>query len=177
MKSLQHIERIFLIRKRITAFVFLLIVLMPVFLLCKFLAEEAILQHEMKEKLNAEDLQVVYIAKSEISRVSERKEIMIGGKLFDVKSIELKGDIAKLTGLYDLKETKLEEEFKNIVQNTDGNSPFDQFAFKFLFFPGYSCPVQITVETNWKIISNEYHRFNELIPSLISHRLIHPPQV
>ena len=59
---------------------------------------------------------------------------MVDGKLFDVKSWEIIDGQAKLVGLFDDEETKLEKEFSSTMQqNNNQQAPINQLALKFIF--------------------------------------------
>lgn len=69
---------------------------------------------EMKEKLENEQLQTIRVKASAITWTFLKRECRIDGKMFDVKQMVEEGEFLRLTGLYDEKETEIEN---NISRN------------------------------------------------------------
>ncbi len=74
-----------------------------------------VIQHEMKEKLEKQKLQTVVIKKSDVIWVKKNSEIVLNGRLFDIKSISEEKEKLVLHGLYDDEETAIEN---FLYQNT-----------------------------------------------------------
>ena len=55
--------------------------------------------------------------------VEKGEEILIEGKLFDVKSFIINGDEIKLTGIFDITEDQIAEDLNELEQNEDTSSP------------------------------------------------------
>ena len=163
--------------KKIIAFMFLMITAMPVFLSVKFIVEEKLLQEKAEEKLESGVLQSVNVSNAELSWIKEGKEVLIEGKLFDVKSFSTANGMVSLVGFFDMEETELEEQFKNTVQNKDSDSPFSQLVIKFLISPTYISQTEIKYEASWSSVSKEYYSFDEMIPASLSYSLAQPPRV
>jgi hypothetical protein len=71
------------------------------------MVQRAFVVHEMKEKLEREELHEVRISKSSIRWVKAGKECMINNRMFDVKDQTASGDSVVLRGLYDDKEKEI----------------------------------------------------------------------
>lgn len=80
---------------------------MPVLFTVFFLYKQQRVRYEMKEKLEDEMLQTIVVPAKQLIWVKYKKEISVGGKMFDVKSIRLEDDSYIFTGLYDHEETAL----------------------------------------------------------------------
>lgn len=66
----------------------------------------------MKEKMETEKLQIISISNSEIQWAKPSKEILVEGKMFDIKSFELKDGYTIFKGLFDDDETILKQKLK-----------------------------------------------------------------
>jgi hypothetical protein len=123
-----------LIRKKILAFAALLLVLAPLFFFTGYLVKQKIIQYQMQEQLEKTSLQTITVNKVDISWLKEDKEVIINGKLFDVKSYTVVDDKIILTGLYDRAENELKKEFANLIQHKKNDSaPLEQLVIKFIF--------------------------------------------
>jgi hypothetical protein len=95
---------------------FLLVVsLLPVAYPCVLALQKMYARWEMKEKLEKEQLQTIRVKTSEVTWTFLHRECRIDGKMFDVKQIIEDGEYLRLTGLYDEKETEIEN---NISRNS-----------------------------------------------------------
>lgn len=79
----------------------------PMFLSAFFLGGRAVLRHAMREKIQSHELVSLEIPGSAIHWVEKGKELVIDGRMFDVRSIRYEGDTCLLTGLFDDDETTL----------------------------------------------------------------------
>lgn len=166
-------------KKIITACLLLLLVAIPLFFAVTVLVKQKIVQYQRNERFNKEILQTITVSAKDIYWVKPGKEILFDRKLFDVKSFETKDSIITLTGFFDHKEDKLVQHIVKLAkQKEQSNSPFSESAIKFIFFPTYTSPAQLTNEVCWKFISQQpYHSFDEMIPAAPTHELIHPPRL
>lgn len=97
---------------------FLLVVsLLPIAYPTILSIQKMLARWEMKEKLENEQLQIIRVKTSEITWTFLKRECRIDGKMFDVKKIVEDGEFLQLTGLYDEKETEIEN---NISRNSSG---------------------------------------------------------
>lgn len=162
---------------KLIAFIFLLIISVPVFLSVKFILEENMIWEEVEEKMNTAVLQSVSIAKADIIWVKAGKEILLDDKLFDVKHIEYSNGMAILTGFFDTEETELLTKFKKYTDDNSRDNPLNKLAFKFLFCPVYNSYAEIIYETHWQSVSHQYYSFDEMLPASPSLPFAHPPQL
>ena len=122
------------IKKKILAFAMLLLVAAPLFLILGHLVKRELIYHQMMEKLENNSLHTISIRLADINWIKKNKEVMVDGKLFDVKSWKIIDGQAKLVGLFDDEETKLEKEFSSTMQqNNNQQAPINQLALKFIF--------------------------------------------
>jgi hypothetical protein len=93
--------------RTIPGIVIILVVLMPCIYCAYFQVELQVTKHRMREKLESEELQTVIVPVKEFRWYEENREIVVDGMMFDVKSVEQKGDNYVVTGLFDEFETEL----------------------------------------------------------------------
>ncbi len=112
----------------------LLVVAAPLFFYTSFTVKQKQIQHAMKAKLESAVLQTIVLNKADVKWFKKNKEIIVDGKLFDIKSYASDGEKIIFTGLYDHEENKLKKEFANLVhQKKDESAPLNQLMFKFIF--------------------------------------------
>ncbi len=84
---------------------------------------QLVIKQEMKEKLEYQLLHKVTINKADLVWVKKNSEILLEGRMFDVKSMSQEKDILHIQGLFDDEETAIE----NFIQkNNSGNSTNQQ---------------------------------------------------
>ena len=119
----QYIDLKMRIRKTITIFTLCLAALLPLCLSGLFIAGRIIIRITMLEKMEKDELQTISMPTDQIQWYKKNHELMIDGKMFDVKSIHQVGDSSIITGLFDEEDTELHEalagmhEQKNKGQN------------------------------------------------------------
>ena len=87
----------------------------------------------MLEKLERNHLQRISIATDRIQWYEEGREIIVDGKMFDIKSSKVANDSTIFYGLYDHEETALKQQVESIVNNKSARDQKSQAAGKFLF--------------------------------------------
>src|SRR5690348_6509709 len=126
-------------QKKIPAFIMLLAVAAPLLFFAGFWIKQKLVEHEMEERLETASLQTVTVKINDLQWLKKNKEVVIEGKLFDVRSYTTKGNTVTLTGLYDKDEDHLQEQLKNFMQQKNGaSSPLNSIVVKFLFPPLYN---------------------------------------
>jgi len=162
--------------KKITASGLLLLVAIPIFFSLGILVKQKILHLQREKKFEKETLQTVVVSAAEIYWVKQDKEILLDGKLFDVKSYSTTGNKISLLGFFDDKEDKLVQQIvEREKQKSESGNPLN--AAKFLFFPVYITQNEISFEGSWKLLSRQFCAFNEMIPVSPGYPVIHPPQL
>jgi len=120
--------------KKILAFSMLFLVVAPLLVFIGFLVKREIIYHEMMEKLESASLHTITVRVADVNWKKKNKEVVIDGKLFDVKYAEIIDNKIKLTGLFDEEENKLEKDFANTFNsNKNQQAPFSQLKLKFIF--------------------------------------------
>ena len=126
--------------KKITAFILLVPALTPVLYILVFHIHQFSVRLEMQKQLNDQALQTISLSANELQWTRNGKEIIVDGKLFDVKAIDYRsnGD-ALLTGLYDHDETLLIELLQRDQEEEDDTTTGEQLTNLFqlvLTLPG-----------------------------------------
>ncbi len=168
----------YLNQKKIIAWGLLFLIAIPIFFSVSILVKQKVLHYQRDKKFEKEVLQTVIVSAENIYWVKPGKEILLDGKLFDVKSFTTKGNKISLLGFFDDKEDKLVQQIVQLEkQKSKSDNPFSNSAIKFLFFPVYIAQNEISFEGSWKSRSPQYYSFNEMIHSSPANPVIHPPQL
>jgi hypothetical protein len=118
--------------RNITAYFLLLLTASPILFGAFLLVSQIIIQHEMREKLEKENLVTITVNKSEVKWTHKGKEAEINGNLFDVETYSVNGDNLQLTGLFDKDEDKLVAQIENAQKDNPDNSGNNALVFQLL---------------------------------------------
>jgi hypothetical protein len=122
-----------LLRKKILSVLFLLIFAVPILCTVTYLAAIKINAHQMEEKLERSSLETVLINTDQLVWVKKGKEVLLSGKLFDVKSLEITDGKIRLTGLFDTVEDAISKKITALQNNkNDSSSPVFSMLAKLL---------------------------------------------
>ena len=81
------------------------------------------IRHRMMERLEQEMLHTITLAEKDIQWVKEGKEILISGRMFDIKNIQYNADkTIMFTGLFDDDETALVKAVRTSQENDNNNT-------------------------------------------------------
>ena len=94
----------------------LCVVLVPTLYLAFSLTQQRWIKWEMQEKLEKSQLTTLTLSTHSIQWAKKGKEMLIDGKLFDVKSIAVVNGLATIKGLFDEEETSLSKRIDNLLQ-------------------------------------------------------------
>lgn len=100
------------IHKKITSLFFILPGFAPLLFIIIFSVKQQAIRHSMKERMENQSLHSITMANNEIHWAKKGKEILVNGKMFDVKSITCKNGLTTFYGLYDEEETLLKTVFE-----------------------------------------------------------------
>ena len=161
--------------KKILASLLLLLLATPLFFFIGYLVKREIVYHEMMEKLESASLHTITLDLAEVNWIKANKEVMIEGKLFDVKNSEIIDNKIKLTGLFDYEETKLEKDFTDTFHtNQNQSTPFNPLKLKFIFNL-YFKEDQSSNSLSICQFKKKYHLFNEAAVTRIASIPSPPP--
>jgi hypothetical protein len=162
--------------RKISAVGLVLLIAMPLVFTIGILVKQKIIQFHRQERLETEQLQTITVAAENIQWVKKGKEILVTGKLFDIKHFEKKNGKLILTGFFDKEEDSLYDQLNKIAKDKNRPSPFTT-VISFLLISYYNEPVSGHFQINWQLHSKEYFRYTEKIPSHPVSDIIHPPAV
>jgi hypothetical protein len=100
--------------QKITSLFFLLLGSAPWLFIVIFFVQEQHIRHEMEERLEDGLLQCIEVGEHDVHWVKKGKEISVHGRMFDIRSSELKEGTFYFTGLYDDDETDLKKQFNDV---------------------------------------------------------------
>ena len=121
------------IKKTAISITIMIIMVAPLFFYAGYFIKQQQLQSKMVAKLKQSMLCTISVKQEEAKWVKSNKEILVNGRLFDIKSIIKKGDLFVFKGLFDVDEDLLQkaiEDFHNRKNNED--SPIEQLIVKYL---------------------------------------------
>ena len=117
----------------------LLLVVLPLFFTLLFLVKQQLVQHRMFEKMEQSYVNSYRFASGDLHWIKEGKELLIKGKLFDVKAYTIAADSITVTGLFDEDEELLKTTFLQIANNkNDPPTPLQLLLLKSFFSPAFS---------------------------------------
>lgn len=128
-------------KRSVMAVAMLIVISMPVGLFLAWKVQQLVQKHEMMEKLEHAQLQILTLPETSVEWYEEDKEIIVNGRLFDVKSYhKIPGTVeVSFTGLFDDAETEIEGKVKRLLKQKEKNDSAKKLL-AWLFF----CPVQDT---------------------------------
>lgn len=98
--------------------------------------QKLVIKHEMAERLEEQNLQTIKLPADKVHWYEEDKEIIVEGKLFDVKSFTQQPDDTFLfTGLFDEEETDIKKEVDKLLQKKNDDATGKKSAARFFFLP------------------------------------------
>ncbi|MGQ0740471.1 MAG: hypothetical protein ACT4OJ_15585 [Bacteroidota bacterium] len=162
--------------KKIAASFMLAIVLAPLGYAFVFHARQQSIRHRMKEQLEEKMIHTIVLAEKDVKWFKPGKEIVVEGKMFDVKSVIHRNDgTVTFTGLFDEEETLLVKQMQQRQQeeNTKGGKQIVQ-----LLQQAQALPEESTAdECAWRIISASLFAFySPSLPKAYTTILTPPPQ-
>lgn len=125
--------------KKIVAGLLLLLVSIPLFFTCSYLVKQLWVQHSMFEKIEQGYINTYSFSTSDLQWITEGKEFLIKGKLFDVKTYRITADSIAVTGLFDEEEELLKTNYLQIANSkNDPPTPLQLLLLKSFFSPAFT---------------------------------------
>ena len=125
--------------KKIVAGCMLLLIAIPLFFTILFLVKQLLVQHQMFEKMEQEYVSSYRFSTGDVHWIKEGKELLIKGKLFDVKACTIASDSTSVTGLFDKEEELLKTTFLQIVNSKNEQpTPLQLLLLKSICFPAFT---------------------------------------
>lgn len=121
-------------RKYLTVFILLSLTAMPAMMAIRFVVSSQIAEHKIIEALEKGSYQVLTFKAQQIQWIEEGKELLVDGKLFDVKDCRQNDGNIEVTGLFDKEEDDLQEKYKRLI-NSNTENPEHTSLLKIFFTP------------------------------------------
>lgn len=143
----------------------MLVVCLPMVLLLFMQGRQWYVQHKAKERLERQSLHQLFVPAESVVWEKAGKELRLGKRLFDVKSVIQKSDGLLVTGLYDEEETAIEN---FLASHQNGSSILFRLLMAAQLFIGVLALMHFLFKAAFakRIYSN-----------LLSQSLLHPPQL
>jgi len=156
----------------------LLVIAAPAFFLGLFLIKQKLIQAQMEERLEQSQLQTVVLPVNSVSWINDGKEVMLDGKLFDIRSYTVSGNTITLNGLFDNDEDHLIAKMNDTIhKNKDnGSSPLNTLALKFLSQQVYNDIASISLSISWKIVDSPATFFTSSLAEAHCFLAVPPPK-
>ena len=163
---------------RIIAVVFIIVAFTPLLLPVYFLVQQKVIQFNVHEALEEGTLQTITIHRSDITWTRQEKELLLNGKLFDVKNFTCSGDYLTVTGIFDGKEDELNLQLRRSVQERSPlNAPVENALVSFLFQTLTTPPENINTSTVLSNLNNYGFLKSEKLYSVYTSITSPPPKV
>jgi hypothetical protein len=133
---LQKIKKTY---KKVVAGSLLVLVSIPLFFTILFLLKQHSVQYSMFEKIEKGYVSTYSFSTNDLLWVNEGKELLIKGKLFDVKTYTITADSITVTGLFDEEEELLNANYLQITDSkNDPPTPLQMVLIKSFFSPAFT---------------------------------------
>ena len=138
--------------KKIAAILLLLSGCVPLLFIIFFHIQQQRIHHKMEEAIEEHVLYSINVAEKKVHWIEKGKEIIIDGRMFDIKTLKFKDGVYTFTGLFDDEETLL---VKQLEEKHKGGSVSDNKMMTLLF--------------QWlRSVFNETHKENVSAANLLS---------
>jgi hypothetical protein len=107
--------------KTISLTILIFAAVLPLFLSAIFLGGRIAIRITMLRNLDEEHITTIHIPEKDFKWFEENREILVDGRMFDVKSIQLNDGMYEVTGLYDEMETELNAMLEDIHKDAKNN--------------------------------------------------------
>ena len=111
----------------------LLVASIPFAFIVTLQAKQQFIRYEIMERLEQQSLHTIILSKNDVHWIKNKKEILVDGKMFDVKSFIVENGHYKFTGLFDEEETAIAEMIETGFKNdSESNKLFLSNLFSWL---------------------------------------------
>jgi len=143
--------------KYLSIITMLSIMVIPFLVAIGFVVKQQIITHKMFEKLEQNTEKTYQYTIQEISWIKEGKELMMQGKMFDVKRFEIKGNNIEITGLFDEEEDALQQRFLLLLQPIKHTpAPLQELIIISIFSPLFLEQNTIEISVIYAVIKNNF---------------------
>jgi hypothetical protein len=107
------------LRRTISIFIICFAASAPLFMPAYFITNRSLIRHQMMERMEKQHLTAIQVPAEEFHWYEKGREILVDGKMFDVKSIRLHNGTYFITGLFDEQETELKLVLQKKMEGSD----------------------------------------------------------
>jgi len=162
-------------RKYFTGLILLSLAAMPAMMAVRFVVSTQIAEHKIFEQLEKGICHVHTFTKQQIQWVKEGKELLVEGKLFDVKEYRQNAGNIEVTGLFDEEEDDLQEKYKGLINRNTENP--EHTSLLTIFFTPFLITIPQDETMIFCIIAVNPHRlFSEDAVNRPCHIFAPPPE-
>jgi hypothetical protein len=163
--------------KNIIVLGLLLVLAVPLIFSTSILVKQKVLQYQRRARFETEILQTIRVSVENLHWIKPGKEILINGKMFDVKAYHQEAGDFLLTGFYDHKEEKMVKHMNDLLhQKHKPAHPYSHATVKFLMFALYHEAAGFSIGDSWQIVSHRFLNYTELISSITYDAATPPPK-
>lgn len=143
--------------KYLSVVTMLSIIAIPFLVAIGFVVKQQIIAHKMFEKLEQSAEKTYQYTLQEISWIKEGKELMIQGKMFDVKHFKIKENSIEITGLFDEEEDALQQQFLLLSQSKKNTpTPLQTLIIISIFSPLFLELNTIEIPVIYTVVKNNF---------------------
>ena len=124
------------VRSKFSAILLLGVTLVPLLFMAVSLLHQQWNRWEMTEKMEHAQLIELAIQDTAVHWVKPGKELLVNGKLFDVKTVAHQNGVTHFTGLYDHEETAIIAHIRNQMHKEQGTQRVQATLFCYLLLGG-----------------------------------------
>lgn len=150
---------------------------LPLLFSVAYLIKQKTVQADMRSRLEKFSLETISVPSHKVVWVKPDKEILVDGKLFDIRSYERKGSSIEFTGLFDKEEEVINEKLFTIATQTHKDSQSQETALLLLLFsPFYCSEVPPSIAITLYTTDHTFPSYSEQIPAAPFYNLLRPPK-
>lgn len=148
---------------------------LPTLLIVYFQLAQWQQQKHMEEELENSQLQTITLPHSELNWYKPNKEVIIEGKLFDVKKFQQEGNTVILTGLFDEKETEIKNNLSIIRKAESEKKKNSELAHQYFSILLYPMRNSIEIPVSFQLTKKSFPVEASSRITSISYSIITPP--
>ena len=154
----------------------MLLIAIPLLFTILFLVKQQLVQHHMFEKMEQGYVSTYRFSTVDLQWIKEGKELLIKGKLFDVKACIIASDSTTVTGLFDEEEELLKKTYLQIANSkNDPPTPLQLLLLKSFFSPAFTISSNQILSLQYILISDKILPVGEETIVSLYYPIITPP--
>ena len=161
--------------RHIAASILMIVILCPLLIYTTLSFHKHLVKWQMEERLEHAALKTISLKKDAFTWVKINKEIVVNGRLFDVKSYVNKDENIIFKGLYDDEEKEIIHGINSLVHNKKNSSSHTFTLFKIMLIPLIINERTHVTAYNSKKVKAYYYTYNEVAISQYNSIYLPPP--